>query len=376
MRIYFKITFLSFILILMIGCATAPQPDKSERPFPTQTLSPTATVIHTQTPLPPTQQPPTGTAVANTAVPATTTPLPYPGHLLFSSRRIDTNGDGAIQVPDGIHIYKMTLSTGKISRLTNGNAYDTDPAWSPDGGQITFVSTRSGDVALYVMNADGSDVQQLMETDGRIRHPNWSPDGNQIVYSGGDFITPSLFVYTLADGSIQQLTDGDLGDSEPDWSRNGRAILFTRTDPSNNTPSTIHLLDLETNAVHSLPSPPTGTQFSHPRWIPGDDTIISLLQTETDANAKTTLLIFDIAWENGTLHFTQRPLRITNATDIAWTIDGQWLLGSILRADGADLAIMPVDINAGGLLQFELEGETAVSLTHDDFFESNLDWRE
>ena len=45
--------------------------------------------------------------------------------------------------------------------LTRNKAYDRDPAWSPDGRKLTFVSKRGGEFEVYVMNADGSGQKKL-----------------------------------------------------------------------------------------------------------------------------------------------------------------------------------------------------------------------
>ena len=47
------------------------------------------------------------------------------------------------------------------TRLTNNPATDGDPAWSPDGTKIAFVSDRDGNLEIYVMNADGSGQTRL-----------------------------------------------------------------------------------------------------------------------------------------------------------------------------------------------------------------------
>lgn len=67
-------------------------------------------------------------------------------------------------------------------RLTNHDAWDDEPAWSPDGRRIAFTSTRGGSGAdLYIMNADGTNVMRLT-TRAAVRQPTWSPDGLFIAF--------------------------------------------------------------------------------------------------------------------------------------------------------------------------------------------------
>jgi dipeptidyl aminopeptidase/acylaminoacyl peptidase len=53
-------------------------------------------------------------------------------------------------------------------------------AWSPDGREIAFVSTATGDPQLYVASADGRDVRALTKVRGELSLPRWSPDGRKI----------------------------------------------------------------------------------------------------------------------------------------------------------------------------------------------------
>jgi TolB protein len=47
--------------------------------------------------------------------------------------------------------------------------------WSPSGRHIVFSSNRSGKYGIYVMNADGTDVERLTSPDANYTSPAWSP---------------------------------------------------------------------------------------------------------------------------------------------------------------------------------------------------------
>src|ERR687888_148195 len=59
---------------------------------------------------------------------------------------------------------------------------DVEPAWSPDGSKILFMSTRDGMPQIYVMNVDGSGQRNLLKSADVDAEPSWSPDGTKIVF--------------------------------------------------------------------------------------------------------------------------------------------------------------------------------------------------
>jgi Tol biopolymer transport system component len=102
--------------------------------------------------------------------------------IAFSSWR-DGNAD----------IYVLRVETALRSsepvtptRLTEHPARDLQPAWSPDGESIAFVSMRdssdpkNGDI--YVMGADGSNPTAVTALPDDERYPSWSPDGTLIAF--------------------------------------------------------------------------------------------------------------------------------------------------------------------------------------------------
>src|SRR5215216_5466209 len=96
--------------------------------------------------------------------------------------------------------------------------YDSAPNWSPDGRQIAFESDQNGDMEIYAMDADGTDVRQITDNAVHDEGPAWSPDGERMVFtSGPDNLHSDIYVMN-ADGSDRmRLMDVPGRDESPDW---------------------------------------------------------------------------------------------------------------------------------------------------------------
>ncbi|HEX8423235.1 MAG TPA: hypothetical protein VF634_07485, partial [Pyrinomonadaceae bacterium] len=144
--------------------------------------------------------------------------------IAFTSER-DGNQEIYIMDPDG----------SQQTRLTNNTASDADPAWSPDGTKIAFVSDRDGSGGvgigeIYVMNPYGNAQTRLTTNVTFDFSPAWSPDSTKLAFVrftlDNSELTYDIYVMD-ADGTDQtRLTTDAGGDFDPSWSPDGTTIAF------------------------------------------------------------------------------------------------------------------------------------------------------
>jgi TolB protein len=128
---------------------------------------------------------------------------------------------------DGSHEWRLTEDRGDPATPT-GLFFQLQPAWSPDGASIAFVSRRKGHPHIYVMDADGSGTRQLTSGPDDDLRPSWSPDGGQIVFARGG----ALYVLAARGGPARRVARGLQGNAgSPAWSPNGKLIAFDYRRP-------------------------------------------------------------------------------------------------------------------------------------------------
>ncbi|WP_419941102.1 amidohydrolase family protein [Candidatus Palauibacter sp.] len=98
---------------------------------------------------------------------------------------LDVSPDGETIVFDLLgDLYRMPITGGEATRLTSGLPHDIQPRFSPDGTRIVYVSDRSGDDNVWLIDAAGGEPTQLSKGIGStFLSPEWMPDGKYIVVS-------------------------------------------------------------------------------------------------------------------------------------------------------------------------------------------------
>jgi len=110
------------------------------------------------------------------------------------------------------------------------------PSWSPTGERLVFTGIHGGISDLYIVNTDGSELQQLTHDRYAYLHPEWSPDGKSIAFTTDRgpntdidnliFGEYNIAVYNLESGNIELLTETGGNHINPVWSKDGSEIVF------------------------------------------------------------------------------------------------------------------------------------------------------
>ncbi|HNR32634.1 MAG TPA: hypothetical protein PKI11_17220 [Candidatus Hydrogenedentes bacterium] len=145
---------------------------------------------------------------------------PKGGGLLFATapyKRIQFKENMNIVVADSV----SQANTPRL--LTEGD----EPRFSPDGTKVLFVSRRTKNKDIWVMNADGGLQTQLTNDPKDDESPCWSPDGKQIAFASARTGNFDIWVMNVDGGQVRQVTSTPANERQPCWSSDGH-IYFTR----------------------------------------------------------------------------------------------------------------------------------------------------
>ncbi|MCC6147481.1 MAG: PD40 domain-containing protein [Anaerolineaceae bacterium] len=334
---------------------------------PTQQLPPVVlTTAPTETPQPIATETPLPAATITPALPPTETLQPQPALRPLSGDKVlayaSDRFDGKI-----LQIWTVKLflnESGKpvaeeFKQITFNGADKTQPAWSPDGKRLLYVSdggTGTGkDIFLLDLSQEGSQPVNLTRQKGDDFDPAWSPDGKFIAFTNrGKFTDVHTLYFMAPDGGNITRLSLDFEEYSPTWS--------PKTDWLMNV---IYARDHRYLFMHSwvgniYPTPfPTPQQYdpttffgrlgevADPAWSP-DGTHIAYTQVKGKSKQ-----IYSLDYKSRGADSTLLTADSSTESSPAWSPDSQWIAFNSERDGNEEVYIM----TAAGLLQTNLTGE-------------------
>ena len=258
----------------------------------------------------------------------------------------------------GTGFYLLDVASGQVRPIVADHAWNTDPAWSPDGDRIAYVSTKDGETAIYVMALADGNVTRLTRGGGWNGNPTWSPDGQWIMFDssrdGPNAGARSLFVVRPDGSGLRRVTHGPDYTGQPSWAPDGKRIAFAWGRP--HVAGNIFTMSPDGSDQRQVTHRQGDAELSaaYGRWSPDSSRIVFLASEPGDGKG---------APPNSSLFVTSADGTETRRLDSGlgrsegmpdWSPDGNWIAFRLDAGAWIDLVVMRPD--GRGFARLTLDG--------------------
>ncbi|MGH7568587.1 MAG: Ig-like domain-containing protein [Gemmatimonadales bacterium] len=178
----------------------------------------------------------------------------------------------------------------QLRKVTEDTASALDPAFSPDGSRIAFVSSRDGTPDLYFMDADGRNPVRVTSDAALDGRPAFTPDGQALVFHTQRTKNQQVFVVDIDGSNARQLTQEPAANFQPTVSPDGGTIAFVSTRENNNE---IWLMARDGSSQRAFTRSPQWRE-SYPQFL-RDGTLAYLVERREGNRTVTQVVKADLA---------------------------------------------------------------------------------
>ena len=123
--------------------------------------------------------------------------------------------DGRVVVATLGDLWELRPDGTLLRQLTNDPFVDAQPAWSPDGQSLAYVSDRGGSLQVWVKDLDSMAERRITREPGVALRPRWSGDGESIAYLAADHPAAPRMTRRIVDVASRQVeTNEAAGDDD------------------------------------------------------------------------------------------------------------------------------------------------------------------
>ena len=126
-------------------------------------------------------------------------------------------------------LWILPAEGGEMQQVTTDPTPDWAPRWSPDGREIAFYAYRSGNREIWVQSLGGGAARQITKGEADSVFPSWSPDGQTIAFFSFSAGNSDIWAIPTSGGAARRLTEHPDNDFDSSWSPDGKSIAFIST---------------------------------------------------------------------------------------------------------------------------------------------------